>query len=68
MNNNLIHTYLVLGDPVPIQEQELQADVLQDLLVGPPVAVAVAAVVAAPGTSRQIEDEGLVEDLDIFVQ
>ena len=41
-----LFTHLVLGDPVPVEQEELEADVLESLLV----------------QLRQVKDEGLVED------
>ena len=41
-----LFTQLVLGDPVPVEQEELEADVLESLLV----------------QLRQVKDEGLVED------
>ena len=46
--------HLVLGDPVPVQELKLEADVLD--------AVGALAVVDALEVLRQVKDERLVED------
>ena len=56
----ILSSHLVLGDPVPVQELKLEADVLDGL--GAPLATAAAAVVDALQMLRQVKDERLVED------
>ena len=49
--------HLVLGDPVPVEELELEADVLDAVGAAP-----LAALVDPLEVLRQVEDERLVED------
>ena len=52
-------THLVLGDPIPVEELELEADVLDAVRAAP---LDLAALVDPLEVLRQIKDERLVED------
>ena len=52
-------THLVLGDPIPVEELELEADVLDAVRAAP---LDLAALVDPLEVLRQVKDERLVED------